>query len=855
MALGSNSHIDGKSKRARLRVPTSCTSCRRRKMKCDQARPICSTCKKNKSMEPCIYEDQPWSPNSEVCRLREQNKLLRDQVRELRKVINDSKGSNESVFDRNMKTETIDPVIDFSKRFRLMFINQNSINYHGPTSYLGLLNNDSYMGDMFSGFLKKQEMIFRDDNLLDDNAKFHSHLKEVTLCPDLRPSFEVPSYDSLACKGILENVNRILPKGIVFNFLINHFFSFTYNLFPFVDEGSFRGDLMNIVTIDSADNVCLKIKEPRILSTVALLLIILRLTFISLPLKAYLKEYELKYNTLDTVFVHEKFKKDIHIGPSFIELAKECLSNLKWLQTPSLKVIQTLLMLKVYRKYAPEDADEMADSSVILSAIIQLARIHGLHRDPRHFPIIENQATKMIWRRIWHALLFIDAEEAYIKGYPLLISDDYDTELPPGDSELSSKDQIANKYMEMESLVTNLTRDIVMICTLKAQVKRSEIEALLELIEDILTNKMESIESIISYKNLDHDNARFVYKSKELVLRLKVIGAKCVLNRILYSTCSEFEDLHKKRYKSQYVQCALVILRISTRFAENPLFVSPSNSIEFFLAAELASLAFYRAAQPVFSLICETSKADTSFLEHEIYQDTTRKANIDANIIKSWLFSQSKLPNYRENLIICFEKFLQFSIKKSKKYFRFWRISTVLSCYHDFLSRTNPSLFNRIREQFSRFDISQEFADNNEDTLAFKFVKEKDMLEWKHFVNKSGYRDFDYTCITKNNLYSDIDLNDPYFKDFDDHLSQPYNEDYRRLQVFEKLYLCNVDNLLLQLRMTNVSPMFDNYFQTTIVECNSSMSDFYDCTYGTNNFAAEFNNEKLLNNLSDVLFL
>lgn len=178
-----------------------------------------------------------------------------------------------------------------------------------------------------------------------------------------------------------------------------------------------------------------------------------------------------------------------------------------------------------------------------------------------------------------------------------------------------------------------------------------------------------------------------------------------------------------------------------------------------------------------------------------------------------------------------------------------------MSCYHDFLSRTNPSLFNRIREQFSRFDISQEFADNNQDTLAFKFVKEKDMLEWKHFVNKSGYRDFDYTCITKNNLYSDIDLNDPYFKDFDDHLSQPYNEDYRRLQVFEKFYLCNVDNLLLQLRMTDVSPMFDNCFQTTIVECNPSISDIYDCTYGTNNFAVEFNNEKLLNDLSDVLFL
>lgn len=50
-------------------------------------------------------------------------------------------------------------------------------------------------------------------------------------------------------------------------------------------------------------------------------------------------------------------------------------------------------MLKRYGKEAPENFDEIVDSPVLLSIIIQLARIHGLHRDPKTFSLVGNYTT------------------------------------------------------------------------------------------------------------------------------------------------------------------------------------------------------------------------------------------------------------------------------------------------------------------------------------------------------------------------------------------------------------------------------------------------------------------------------
>ncbi|KAI0461907.1 hypothetical protein LJB42_004511 [Komagataella kurtzmanii] len=58
-----------KLKRKRNRVPVSCTICRRRKVKCDKKKPICTNCKKNGVPHLCYYLEPSWAKplvNSEL---------------------------------------------------------------------------------------------------------------------------------------------------------------------------------------------------------------------------------------------------------------------------------------------------------------------------------------------------------------------------------------------------------------------------------------------------------------------------------------------------------------------------------------------------------------------------------------------------------------------------------------------------------------------------------------------------------------------------------------------------------------------------------------------------------------------
>lgn len=69
-----------KRKKLRFRALTSCTVYRRRNMKCDKARPSCSSCKNSKTTASCVNEHQPGSPTNEIHRLKEKNCLLKDQA-------------------------------------------------------------------------------------------------------------------------------------------------------------------------------------------------------------------------------------------------------------------------------------------------------------------------------------------------------------------------------------------------------------------------------------------------------------------------------------------------------------------------------------------------------------------------------------------------------------------------------------------------------------------------------------------------------------------------------------------------------------------------------------------------------
>ncbi|KAH3675060.1 hypothetical protein WICMUC_002892 [Wickerhamomyces mucosus] len=54
---------DQKQARKRIRVPTSCSVCRKKKIKCNKKKPICTACSKSELGHLCHYEKQVWESN------------------------------------------------------------------------------------------------------------------------------------------------------------------------------------------------------------------------------------------------------------------------------------------------------------------------------------------------------------------------------------------------------------------------------------------------------------------------------------------------------------------------------------------------------------------------------------------------------------------------------------------------------------------------------------------------------------------------------------------------------------------------------------------------------------------------
>ncbi|ODV59951.1 Zn(II)2Cys6 transcription factor domain-containing protein ASCRUDRAFT_36901, partial [Ascoidea rubescens DSM 1968] len=52
---------ESRIKKKRQRIPSACSACRKRKVKCDKKRPYCTSCLKNNIIHLCNYMEPTWS--------------------------------------------------------------------------------------------------------------------------------------------------------------------------------------------------------------------------------------------------------------------------------------------------------------------------------------------------------------------------------------------------------------------------------------------------------------------------------------------------------------------------------------------------------------------------------------------------------------------------------------------------------------------------------------------------------------------------------------------------------------------------------------------------------------------------
>ena len=159
-------------------------------------------------------------------------------------------------------------------------------------------------------------------------------------------------------KQIISVIEQYLPSKKVVGLLLDRFFDRLYIYMPYVDETRFKMRVASI--LKSSDAGCQKIRLSSIgtqyceeFLTLCLMLIIIRLSWLSLPEKsvAGLSQNELLL-----------MKPENFVSFVLVDMVKEIFSNTKIMSKPSLIIFQVGLYLKLYSTVSPEDGFDTDDS-------------------------------------------------------------------------------------------------------------------------------------------------------------------------------------------------------------------------------------------------------------------------------------------------------------------------------------------------------------------------------------------------------------------------------------------------------------------------------------------------------------
>ncbi|CCH42433.1 hypothetical protein BN7_1978 [Wickerhamomyces ciferrii] len=165
----------------RNRVPISCTICRRRKVKCDKQRPVCTACNRTGVAHLCHYIDPPWAqplqsneiapvqtnvePESEVDKLKQRIRELESQLyhhnEQLPSPHEDSdERESQSSHEQNTSMESLpNESLNLGKKFDMLHIKSTTTVHLGATSWLAIMKGDPYLRVLWAHIFKMRKKV------------------------------------------------------------------------------------------------------------------------------------------------------------------------------------------------------------------------------------------------------------------------------------------------------------------------------------------------------------------------------------------------------------------------------------------------------------------------------------------------------------------------------------------------------------------------------------------------------------------------------------------------------------------------------------------------------------------------
>ncbi|KAI5952663.1 MRR1 [Candida jiufengensis] len=245
---------------------------------------------------------------------------------------------------------------------------------------------------------------------------------------------------------LIDRIRQVFPAKKVIWKLIDRFFTYCYPFMPFLDEQDFLDSVIKIIGPRSYEEKPienLKIEKRLDLAIVGVLLIVMRITYLSLfSNKLQVNEERLTTNDPSEKAQDIKYLMQNPISIISINLATFCLYQFDILRRTSMPVLQLAFYIRFYYMFAPEDGDDGdgSDTNAFSALLIQMAYSLGLNREPEKFPgILQNQRMNHLGRKIWHVLVLGDLHQAYAFGSPMLVDpDSFDTKIPFSNKENSN---------------------------------------------------------------------------------------------------------------------------------------------------------------------------------------------------------------------------------------------------------------------------------------------------------------------------------------------------------------------------------------------------------------------------------
>lgn len=674
-----------KPRNHRNRVAAACTVCRRRKMKCDKAKPACLLCVENETVDFCKYDAKPWEREAEDLNdeLRHINTGLQSEIDELRLLLKQKDADMVLLKDyvilqsfangdvHNQKPRplasppnsdyvspqshfSIDSVVDgkpqplvtFPLEFLVLLFNgNNSVVHLGPTLLCLLLMNDGRMSTVYRTMMNRHTVKYDVDPAI-AQITTNKPMTFIPFCPvDSHINDAYPHTQS--AEELVSSIERVIPARRTFHYLIDRFFTVVYPVIAIVDAVPFKAKVNLLVTHRTRGGVKIVVLDDTDFYWLAMVLYVLRLAYLTLPTDdnslmdpsaAQQEQLAQMYGVDEEVLRQIRLESTV-IGSNYPRLAQRCIRDALPKQLVSLVRIQAMLLSATYSFYLDE---YLVSHLQELATLVELARSHALYRDPSEFPLMfTSEPERHLMRKIWHQIRYYDSQMAMAFGTaPLIREDLYNTKLPsvPEGATIGSTNPGVGEYHRDEPYVcycyqfknrgTMQINRLLMLCQkvslAKEPVTVAEFENALNQLDE-LSETVDTFQHYMYGPFLEFQGELLGnnrYRINGLLFKSDMTLASYLYHFVLYLATRDMENRHPHPAKQ-----TLMLFYIGFRLLEDTLY--PEQLRKGMFNTSMTSLIATRVLRGCMRLL-------QSLCAMLSCEDTSASWYFDYNSIKSW---------------------------------------------------------------------------------------------------------------------------------------------------------------------------------------------------------------------------